>query len=557
MAVTARGCVTAPHGRVHFRYGGRGPVVVMLPDAPRSSAAHRSHIEWLGEQFTIIALDLPGCGNSSPLPLGQAGIADYSRALADTLTALGIDRCAVYGFRSGARIALEFAAQCPARAALTVLDGLSLTPEAPTDEWLQRLLPVIEPRPDGSHLAALWTRVVDGYRYQPWFTRSARTRIAAELPDAESLHELAVDEMLAGPHGTSIRIATLGSPAEPPIRALRAPTAFLWREDDPGAAHIDRLPQPLPSSCRVERVPPDSAAWRVKMLELLRRARLPDSGWSAPRGPADAPDGERQQYVDLLHGEVRVRMRGAAGQPVLLLHEVPGSSAETRDLASQLSADRLTVAPDLPGLGESQPLPYPSLGAYVTLLGEVLEQLGLPAVDVVARGLATPFAIALAAHRPQHVRRLVLDAVPWVRTRERGAILRRYCPPIAFDRHGAYLQTLWHQLRDAEASWPWFDRSAAAARIHDPDLDPSRLQAALVDVLQQLPSYGDAAKAALAAAVREIVPTVKQPVLLLHDASDVRYRGTMRVLKRLAHGRRLTRPATDGGRAHLLREFLG
>jgi pimeloyl-ACP methyl ester carboxylesterase len=556
MAVTAKGFVTVPHGQAHFRYGGRGPVVVMLHDSPRSSVLHLPNLEWLGEHCTVVALDTPGYGNSTPLPVGQREITDYSRALADSLTALGIERCAIYGFHTSSKIALQFAADHPDRAALTILDGLSLPASPPTADFLRRYLQPFEPTADGAYLSRQWSKILDFHRYFPWFEPSAQTRIAIKLPDDAGLHEYATDVFMAGPDWVSAYGAAMRYDALPAIRSLRSRTVFMGREDDVLYRFLDALPQPLPDGCRIERIRGETAAWRLRLLDVLGSANLPKAKWSPPRPAEPSSSAEQQRYLDFIHGQVRVRLRGPAKAPALMLHEVPGSSAELGSLATLIATDRRVVAPDLPGLGESHPLRNPSLGAYVILLGEVLEQLGLPRVDVIAQGLSTPFAIALAAHRPAQVRRLVLDAVPWIRTRERGPMMRKYCPPIAPDRHGAYLHRIWHQLRDAEISWPWFERSATAARVRDPDLDPGRLHAALVDVMKRLPSYGDAARASLAAAVRELVPAVKQPVLLLHDERDVRYGGTRRVLKRLADGRVAPRPATVEARAALIREFL-
>jgi pimeloyl-ACP methyl ester carboxylesterase len=214
------------------------------------------------------------------------------------------------------------------------------------------------------------------------------------------------------------------------------------------------------------------------------------------------------------------------------------------------------IAPDLPGLGESQPLPYPSLGSYVSTLAEMLEALGVRSFDVIAEGLGTTFAIALAAHHPGHVRRLVLDGVSMIHSRERRRVAQHYCPPIAPDRHGAYLQRLWHQLRDTELSWPWFERAAQAVRSTAPALDPQRRQWQLVDALKQLPSYGDAARAALEASVRDLLPSVPQPVLLLDVAGDVRYAGTARAARRLADARIVPRPSAATERAALASAFL-
>ena len=97
MATVRKGCVDVSQGEVHFRYGGRGPLVVLLHHAPRSSVVHIPTIEWLGEHFTVVALDTPGYGRSSPLPIDVPTIADYARALGEALTALGIERCALYG----------------------------------------------------------------------------------------------------------------------------------------------------------------------------------------------------------------------------------------------------------------------------------------------------------------------------------------------------------------------------------------------------------------------------------------------------------------------------
>ena len=560
MTAVLKGFVEVPHGQVHFRWGGSGPPVVMLQDAPRSSVLHLPNIEWLGEHFSVIALDTPGCGNSTPLPAPRPTVREFSAALAATLDALAIDRCAIYGVHGSAKIALQFAADHPERAALTILDDLPLDDVRPDDDYLERILPHFPATADGAHLARVWSAVLDFHRYSPWFQRSAATRLRTALPDDLGLHEYATDVLMAGDAWTGACRAALTGMAMQVVPRVRSPTVFLFRDDDAHHGSTDRLPQPLPAGCRVERVAPEIGAWRVRLLQLLLGAGLGAARWNPPPSPSawSAPQG-RQQYVDLVQGQVRIRVRGAldsGATPLLLIHDAPGSSAQMQQLAESLARDRVTLSPDLPGLGESTPLPYPSLGAYVSTLSETLEELRMPPADVAAQGLGTAFAIALAAHRPAQVRRLVLDAVPWLRSRDRGLFRRNYCPPLAQDRHGAYLQRLWHQLGDAETAWPWFDRSPSAVRACDPETDPAQRHAVLVDVLKQLPSYGDAARAALEAAVREILPGVRQPVLLLHDPGDVRYAGTGRALKKLHDGRQAPRPAATVDRAALLHEFL-
>jgi len=559
MTRVRKGYVDLPHGQVHFRYGGRGPVVVLLHGSPRSSAQQAPNIDWLGEHFTVIAPDIPGNGNSTALPQATPEIPDFANALADTLSALGIERCGLYGQHSGAKIALRFAADHADRAAVTVLDGLALGGEPPSRRFLERNLPAFEPTADGAYLALWWRRALDTHRYFPWFEQTAGTRLRRALPDDVELHDYVTDLFMSGQHWTETYSAALRFVAAPDLQRLRSAAVLLYRDDDVLASSLDHLPQPLPARCSVERIPPQLSSWRTRLLEILRHAALPRADWTPPssRAAAATPRG-RQCYVDLVHGQLRVRLHGEKQRatPLLLLHDVPGGSCALQPLAEALASDRLTITPDLPGHGESHPLPYPSLGSYVTALAEMLEQIGARSVDVFAEGLGTCFAVALAARHPGLVRRLALDGLPLVRLREQRLLAKHYCPPLVPDRHGSHLQQAWGQLCDAESCWPWFERSPLAARLRDPDLDPGALHTRLVAVMKQLSSYGDAARAALEARVRDILRGVHQPTLLFDVADDVRYRGTQRAARRVDDHLVLPRPATAAARAERLSEFL-
>ena len=260
----------------------------------------------------------------------------------------------------------------------------------------------------------------------------------------------------------------------------------------------------------------------------------------------------------MLHGQVRVRLQGApsARPPVLMLHDLPGTPRQLDSLATALSQDRLTLAPELPGLGESDPLPSPTLGGYVSMLEDVLDSIGLETVDVVAEGLGTVFAAALAANRPKRVRRLAFDGMLMVRIRHRKRYVREYCPRMVPERSGAHLVRLWEQLRTAQMSWPWFDRAAAAARMRTPDLDADVMHAVLVDAMKQPGNYGDAARAALDAAMRDIARSVTQPVLVMQDDRDVRYRDTGSLRRRLQRGIVEARPEPLAERAMRYRAFF-
>jgi pimeloyl-ACP methyl ester carboxylesterase len=559
MANVRKGCVDVPHGEVHFRYGGSGPTVVLLHDSPRSSVLHIPNIEWLGEHYTVVALDTPGYGLSTPLPASEPSIADFSRALADTLTALGIERAAIYGFHTSSKIALQFAVDHPERTALTILDGLSLPERPADDDFLRRYLLPFVPTPEGDYLARQWSKILDFHRYFPWFSLQADSRFAMALPDDQRLHEYATDVFMAGRNWTGAYGAALRYDATPVIARVTSPTVFMCREGDVLYGHLDRLPTPLPDGCGIARVPNATGAWRNQLLGSLRDARGHGAAWATPGRPiAASAHAHRHRYVDLLHGQVRVSLRGTASgkPPVLLLHDLPGTPRQLHALAAALATDRMTLAPELPGLGESDSLPSATLGAYVSVIDDALESLGVETADVVAEGLGTVFASALAANRPRRVRRVVFDGAPMIRSRDRKRLVREYCPRWVPDRSGGYLLRMWEQLRSAQMSWPWFDRTAGAARVRTPDFDADLMHAALVDAMKQLGNYGDAARAALDASMRDIVRSITQPVLVMQDERDVRYSGTGSLRRRLQHGTVQARPASTAERAALYRDFL-
>jgi pimeloyl-ACP methyl ester carboxylesterase len=93
--VTVRGRFGAR--QVHYRRGGRGPVVLLLHQSPQSSRDMEPLFATWGHAFTLIAPDSPGYGFSEPMqrdgqPVRTASIDDFARATLEFTDALGIGR---------------------------------------------------------------------------------------------------------------------------------------------------------------------------------------------------------------------------------------------------------------------------------------------------------------------------------------------------------------------------------------------------------------------------------------------------------------------------------
>lgn len=554
-----KGFVDVGQGQVHYRAAGFGPPVVLLHDSPRSSAMHVGLLQSLGNEFTAIAIDTPGYGHSTPLPAEpRPEIPDFARALAATLEAFGIDRCPVYGFHTSSKINLQFAIDHPDRVTLAIIDGLNLPPGGPSTEFIDRYMKPYVIQDDGSHLAATWARGRDLFRFFPWFDTRPAARLPLDLPDERFLHRYVLDMLLAGRHYSSAYGAAMRYLALPQVERVRARTVFMCRQTDPLYVYLDALPQPLPESCSVERLTGDPEEWASRVTALLRAGseasdgRAP-SGLRLPDPLARERTTETRGYVSLPHGQIHLRRFGMGRQrPVLLLHECPGSSSGLRDLAAALAQERCVYAPDLPGIGESDALPVPDVAGYVAALLQMLDALGLTQVDVVAEFSAVPFAVEMARVAANRVHALAFDGVWLLGAAERRMLWRQYCPSLPLRGDGTHLISLWHQLRDQELSWPWYERGRSGIRRREAPLGAERLTAIATDLALQPAHYGDAARAALEYDFKAGVDALTQPVLLLHDADDVRYQWTSRVAKRLRQAITLPRSPTAAGRAAAL-----
>ena len=510
--------VAVDGGLVHYRRAGEGPPVVLLHDSPRSSALHLPLLEALSDDFTVIALDTPGYGLSDPLPGGPFEIADFARALAATLDALGVPRAGFYGFHTSSKIVLDFAARSPERVSLAIMDGLSIPAGGPDPGYIDRYMRPFELDEDGAYVAREWTRLRDSGRWFPWFDRRPETRIVGSSSTAAELHQSFLDYFAAGPHYADAYRAAMNYLAAPQLRRLQSPTVVMARSDDVLFSHLDLLPQPLPPGCAVERLGPDRAAWRGRIRELFAAHAVGD-----PAPPPTATEPPGGGYLDMPHGQVRLqRVGGGPKATILFLHETPGGAVAALPLLAALSRDRLAIAPDLPGCGQSDPLPSPSVDAYAEVLETVIAETAGGPVDLVAVATSTPLAVRLMARAPHLVRRVVLDAVLLPGAAERRALRRDYTPPLVFDTSGAHLHKAWHMVRDQAAHWPWFDTSAAGVRRIQGALDATSLHRRFLDVLAQMDHYGDAVAAALATDARDDMAQVRAPVLVLEseDARD-------------------------------------
>jgi pimeloyl-ACP methyl ester carboxylesterase len=95
-------------GGIAWREAGSGPPVLLIHGVGLNADAWKPQIATLSLRRRVIAIDLPGHGQSDPLPDG-ADLGDYVAAVAVLIAGLGISPVPVVGHSLGALIALGLA----------------------------------------------------------------------------------------------------------------------------------------------------------------------------------------------------------------------------------------------------------------------------------------------------------------------------------------------------------------------------------------------------------------------------------------------------------------
>jgi pimeloyl-ACP methyl ester carboxylesterase len=109
------------HGRrVIYRVAGSGPPVVLIHGMLNSSSHWQSVASNLAGEYTVIAPDLIGHGDSAA-PRGDYSLGAHAASIRDLLAAVGIDRATLVGHSLGGGVAMQFFYQFPQRVERLVL----------------------------------------------------------------------------------------------------------------------------------------------------------------------------------------------------------------------------------------------------------------------------------------------------------------------------------------------------------------------------------------------------------------------------------------------------
>lgn len=168
---------------------------------------------------------------------------------------------------------------------------------------------------------------------------------------------------------------------------------------------------------------------------------------------ANAPAASvRRAFVDGHFGQIHLRKAGPVDPgtqrpPLLCFHQSPNAGSNFTRFLGEMGRDRLAVAPDTPGFGESDaPAAPPEIADYADAMGDVIDALGLDGpVDLLGYHTGVLIAAELALLRPDQVRRLILIGIPVFSAEERAAFEKTPWP-VPFKEDGSSLVEEWNRL---------------------------------------------------------------------------------------------------------------
>ena len=423
--------------RVHYRVCGSGPALLMIHQSPRSGAEYeRLMLEW-GKEFTCIAPDSPGYGNSDPLNNADPKLADFADAVVEFMDAIGLTSAGCYGFHSGGAIAMNLHVRYPGKFTVLVSGGYPIWSDEEKAMFASSYLPRFLPQVYGDHLTWLWGRMLEQTWFFPWFDRRTETRMTVAHQDPTKAAPGIAEVLDAGDNYRFGYNAVLQADSDiPPADTKCAPVHIATYKADPLARQLSRLPQ-LPEgwSFSLAENPPEFEAWAIgKLHENV--------------APAPAKLNE-----DSSAGFIAVKNAKFDG----LIHWSGPKDATTLTLLGPGRALELLPADgslriDLPGHGLSSDIDSSaSLADWVDVISQAVasfEKLncvsgeGISALLALALSATDKFACACAisAHIPVDIDRWISEV-----------------PDFTPDRFGTYLTRAWRIVRAGRYFWPWFD----------------------------------------------------------------------------------------------------
>lgn len=159
----------------------------------------------------------------------------------------------------------------------------------------------------------------------------------------------------------------------------------------------------------------------------------------------------RRRFVDGEFGQIHVRLAESSNgdaTPLACLHMSPKSGRLFEQFMSEMSADRMVIAHDYPGYGESDAPPsepHVSVQDYARSLWDVADALELERLHLLGYHTGSLVAAEAARQQSDRVGAIVMISAP-VFTPEELDDAKAYFEPVPLNTAGTRFQTMWERI---------------------------------------------------------------------------------------------------------------
>lgn len=245
----------------------------------------------------------------------------------------------------------------------------------------------------------------------------------------------------------------------------------------------------------------------------------------------------RKTYVDGPFGQVHCRIARPANvkrPPVVCLHMSPKSGKSFEELLPLLARDRVALAPDYPGHGESDlppAEPHVSIADFAASTWAVVDALAEVPAQFVGYHTGAMVAVEAATQRPADVVGIVSVSAPVFDDAELPALQQEFSP-IPIDEQGSRFAIMWQRV----------------LRHRGPGMTLPMAAASFAENLRAGDAYewGHRAAFAYAAEYRRKLSRVEHPVFVMNPADDC-FEQSKRADALLQNGRRVDFPQWGHG----------
>lgn len=218
----------------------------------------------------------------------------------------------------------------------------------------------------------------------------------------------------------------------------------------------------------------------------------------------------KKGYVDGPYGQIHYHSAQPSDgpgdkTPLVLFHQNPKSAEEYRPLMEITGQDRLTLAFDTPGYGESdRPDTPPSMADISGAMADALDAMGYGkngkgAVDVFGFHTGVYIASELAIIRPDLVRRVVMSGIAYRPPEVRAEILANLPTDKSLPEDGTFIMNRWYLIVIKRAEGVSLERASKV----------------FLEDIHSLDKSWFAYNAVWTYAPEDRFPKVKQPILVL------------------------------------------